>query len=149
MTVYESLVNWLNSILLELKADFNHPFSVIDLEKIPLPTDYPGIDFQAGGIFSSPNDISSELIGGQTKYTAFKSFFIRRNFKEFSSRLENEAFFQKLASKIHDRNLDSNFPQDDRDWKSITINAGVYPSTRDEASTYADYLIPLKLVYIE
>jgi len=150
MTVYESVVdNFLNPILLELKAEFNNPFVILDLEKIPLPTDYPGIDFQAGGIFSSPNDISSELIGGQTKRTDFKSFYLRRPFKEFSSRLENESFFEKLAKSIHERNLDSNFPQDGRQWHSIQINAGIYPSQRDTAELWADYLIPLKLVYVE
>jgi len=149
MTVYESITSWLNSILLELKTEFNNPFVILDLEKIPLPTDYPGIDFQAGGIFSSPNDISSELMGGQTKRTDFKSFYLRRPFKEFSSRLENEAFFQKLAKSIHERNLDSNFPQDGRQWHRIEVNSGWYPAQRDEASNFADYLVNLKLVYIE
>ncbi len=93
--------------------------------------------------------MTTELMGGQTKYTAFKSFFIRRPFKEFSSRLENENFFEKLSKKIRDRNLDSQMPVDGRDWKSITINAGIYPAQRDESSTVADYLVPLKLIYIE
>jgi hypothetical protein len=147
-TVYESIANWLNSILLELRSEFPHPYTVLDVEKIPLPTDYPGIEFQAGGIFSSPNDMTAELMGGQVEHTDFKSFYLRRPFNEFSSRLENEAFFERLKQKIHERNLDWNMPVDGRDWKSISINAGVYPAQRDEAGSVADYLIPLKLIYI-
>ena len=149
MSVYVSIVSWLNSILLELKDEFPHPFTIIDLEKIPLPSDYPQIDFQAAGLFSSPNDLTTELMGGQVKHTDFKSFYLRRPFKEFSSRLENENFFEKLAKKIHERNLDSNFPHDGRWWSAIKINAGTYPAQRDEASLFADYLIPLKLIYLD
>jgi len=148
-TVYESIVSWLSEILNEIRNEFSHPFTIIDLEKIPLPTDYPQIDFQAAGLFSSPNDLTTTLIGGQVKHTDFKSFFLRKKFKEFDSRLENEAFFQKLASKINERNLDGKMPVDGRDWKSISINAGVYPAQRDESGQWADYLIPLRLVYIE
>ena len=149
MTVYESIVGWLSDIINELKAEFNHPFCVIDPEKIPLPTDYPGLDFQAGGIFSSPNDISSVLMGGQTKRTDFKSFYLRKKFKLADSRKENEKFFEKLARKIHERNLDYNLPKDGRDWKEISINAGIYVAQRDTAGEFADYLCPLKLVYVE
>jgi len=149
MTVYESVTKFINDILLELRNEFPHPFTIIDLEKIPLPTDYPGIDFQAAGLFSSPNDLTSTLNGGQVKHTDFKSFYIRRPFKELPSRVENEAFFERLAKKIHDRNLDCNMPVDGRGWRSITINAGAYPAQRDESGKWADYLIPLKLVYVE
>jgi len=149
MTVYESIASWLNSILVELRNEFPHPFTIIDLEKIPLPTDYPGIDFQAAGLFSSPNDLTSPLIGGQVKHTDYKSHYIRRPFKEFSSRLENEQFFCRLQAKIHERNLDSDMPQDGRGWKSIQVNAGIYPANTDTASLWSDYLVPLRLVYIE
>jgi hypothetical protein len=149
MSVYETIRDWLNEILLELQNEFPHPYTILDVNNIPLPTDYSGTDFQAAGLFSSPNDISSELMGGQTKRTDFKSFFIRRPFKEFSSRLENESFFEKLSKKIHERNLDNNFPADGRWWSSIKINAGIYPAQRDAANQFADYLIPLRLVYIE
>jgi len=148
MTVYESIESWLNSILLELRNEFPHPYTMIDVNNIPLPTDHPGIDFQAAGLFSSPNDLTTELMGGQVKHTDFKSFYLRRPFGEFDSRLENESFFEKLGQKIHEKNLDGNFPKDGRDWRSIEINAGIYPAQRDEANRYADYLIPLKLVYV-
>jgi len=150
MTVYESIVNqFLNPILLELRNEFPHPFTIIDINNVPLPSDYPGIDFQAAGIFSSPNDLTSTLMGGQVKHIDFKSFYLRRPFGEHQSRKENEAFFERFARKIHERNLDSDMPQDGRDWKSITINAGIYPAQRDEANRWADYLVPLRLVYIE
>jgi len=153
MTVYESVVTWLGSILLELQNEFPHPFSIIEPDRIPLPNDYPRSegfpDFQAGGLFSSPNDMTTTLMGGQVKHTDFKSFYLRRPFKLVDSRKENENFFEKLAKSIHDRNLDGNLPQDGRQWKSIEINAGIYPAQRDAAETYADYLCPLKLVYVE
>jgi len=149
MTVYESAQSWLTEIINELKAEFNHPFVMIDVNNIPLPTDYPGYDFQAAGLFSSPNDMTTELIGGQKKHTDFKSFFLRRPFKEFSQRLQNEQFFEKFANKIHERNLDSDFPKDGRSWKSISINAGIYPANTDTASQWSDYLVPLKLVYTD
>ena len=149
MTVYESVQSWLSEIINELKAEFNHPFTAIDVNHIPLPTEYQGVDFQAAGLFSSPNDSTSMLIGGQVKHVDYKSFFLRRPFKEAETRQENEKFFERLAKKISERNLDYSLPKDGRDWKSIEINAGVYPAQRDEASLWADYLVPLKLVYIE
>jgi len=148
-TVYNSIVSWLNSILSDLRDEFPHPFTAIDANNIPLPSDYPGTEFQAAGLFSSPNDIASNLIGGQVKHTSFKSFYLRRPFKLADMRQENEAFFERLSSKIHERNLDYIMPQDGRDWQSITVNSGWYPAQRDAANAYADYLIPLRLVYIE
>jgi len=149
MTVYKSIAQWLNLILLELKEEFSHPFTAIEPENIPLPADYSGLDFQAAGLFSSPNDITTTLIAGQIKHTDFKNFYLRKPFKEVDMRKENEEFFEKLARKIHERNLDSDFPDDGREWRSISINAGIYPAQRDEANKYADYLIPLRLVYID
>jgi len=148
-SVYQSIAEWLNSILLELLEEFPHPYTVIDVENIPLPSEYPGLDFQAAGLFSSPNDMTTVLMGGQVRHTAFKSFYLRRPFNKFETRAENEAFFEKLARKIHDRNLDWNMPKDNRDWKSISVNAGIYPAQRDEANLWSDYLIPLRLEYTE
>jgi len=149
MTVYESIEKWLKSILLELRGEFPHPFTMIDANKIPLPADHAGINFQAAGLFSSPNDSTDALNGGQVRHTDFKSFYVRRPFNEFKSRLENEKFFERLAEKIHDRNLDYIMPDDGRDWKSISINAGVYPAQIDTAGSWADYLIPLRLEYTQ
>ena len=153
MSVYESVTQWLNSILLELKDEFPHPFTILEPDRIPLPEDYPRSegfpDFTAGGIFSSPNDMTTTLIGGQVKHTKFKSIYIRKRFKLVDSRIDNEKFFEKLARKIHERNLDYNLPKDGRDWKEISVNSGIYPSARDEANVWADYLVNLKLVYIE
>jgi len=152
-SVYEIITQWLNSILLELKDEFPHPFTILEPDRIPLPEDYPRSegfpDFTAGGIFSSPNDMTTTLMGGQVKHTKFKSIYIRKRFKLVDSRKDNEKFFEKLARKIRDRNLDSDFPRDGRDWKEISVNAGIYPSQRDSAEEFADYLCPLKLVYIE
>jgi hypothetical protein len=149
MTIYESITAYLNDILLELRNKFIHPFTIIDVENIPLPSDYPGFEFRAGGIFSSPNDITTELMGGQVKHTEFKSFYLRRAFNEFASRIENERFFERFRETIHEKNLDCDFPKDGRSWKEISINAGIYPPQRDTASQWTDYLITFKLVYIE
>jgi hypothetical protein len=148
-SVYESIVSWINPILLELRNEFPHPFTIVDVENMPLPSDYPGIDFQAGGIFSSPNDQTFPQTAGSVRHVDFKSFYLRRPMNEFAQRLQNEAFFERLASKIRERNLDSAMPQDGRSWKSITINAGTYPSMRDEAGRWADYLVSLRLEYTE
>jgi len=93
-------------------------------------------------------DITTTLMGGQVKHIEFKSFYIRRPFEKTEKRQENEYFFERLAKKIHERNLDSEYPKDDRSWNSITINAGIFPSQRDEANLYADYLVSLKLIYL-
>lgn len=143
MTVYESLVNWLNQILQDPKNNFPSVFTVIDLEVIP---DWR--EHENAGIFSSPNDLSTPLIAGQVKHTDFKSFYLRRPFKEFANRLENEAFFEKFKGCIHEKNLDCIMPEDGREWIKIELNGGIYPAQRQADSGYADYLVPLKLVYM-
>ena len=152
-SVYETITKWIGSILNELQNEFPHPYSILEPDRIPLPEDYPRSegfpDFTAGGIFSSPNDMTTTLMGGQVKHIEFKSFYLRRKFKLVDSRKENEKFFERLARKIHERNLDYNLPKDDRDWKEISVNSGWYPAQRDTAETWADYLVNLKLVYIE
>jgi hypothetical protein len=144
MTVYESLVNWLNEILQDPKNNFPNVYTVIDLEMIP---DWR--EFENAGIFSSPNDLSAPLIAGKIKHTDFKSFYLRRSFKEFTNRLENETFFEKFKACFHEKNLDCIMPEDGREWASIELNGGIYPAQRQENNEYADYLVPLKLVYIE
>jgi hypothetical protein len=146
-SIYKSIEEWIRSILVELMSEFPHPYSILDLEHIPLPAEHNGYEFQAGGIFSSPNDITVELIGGQVKHEDFKTFYLRRPFVNPELRQENEAFLERLKEKIHERNLDYNMPKDGRDWKSIEINAGIYPALKAENNEYADYLIPLRLVY--
>jgi hypothetical protein len=149
MTVYQTIVEWLNQILLELRNEFPHPFISIEPEMIPLEGTYgQGVEFQAGGIFSSLNDISTTLIGGQVKHTEFKSFYLRRPFNEYDSWLENERFFERLREIIHEKNLDRAMPVDGRQWKEISINAGIYPAQTDNGNRWADYLVLLRLIYI-
>jgi len=62
--------------------------------------------------------------------------------------LENEAFFEKFINKINERNLNGIMPKDGREWVSIEINTGIYPAQIQESDLYADYLVPLKLVFI-
>jgi RNA binding exosome subunit len=148
MTVYETIREWLNKILLELQNEFPHSFTAIEPEKIPLEGEYgQEVEFQAGGIFSSPQDITTTLMAGQVKHTEFKSFYLRRPFDECESRVENERFFERLKEIIYEKNLRWDMPEDGRKWKSIEINSGVYPANIDTASLLADYLVPLKLVY--
>ena len=144
MTVYQSLVLWLNSILTDPANSFPPSNLFIDLEVIP------NIDnADNSGIFSSPNDIAEERIAGDVKYTEFKSFYLRRTFNNFQNRLNNEAFLEKLRECIRERNQNGPMPNDGREWVSISVNAGIYPAQRDEALKHADYLVPLKLVYIQ
>jgi len=149
MTVYQSIVNWLNQILFEINTEIPNPFEIIDEENIPSPSDYPGLTFLASDIFSNPNDLTTTLIGGQVKHTEVKPFYLRRPFNEFYPRSQNESFFEKLEYKIFEKNFNGDMPSDGKDWKSIELNAGIYPAQRNEESQWADYLILLKLIYVE
>ena len=144
MTVYESLDRWITEILTDPKNDFPPMRTVTDLEAMPKKAEY-----QSAALHSSPNDTATTLLGGQVRHTVFKTFYVRRDFKERASRLENEAFFEKLKTCIYEKNLDGIMPQDGREWVSIGCNAGIYPAQRDDANDYADYLVPLRLIYIE
>ena len=144
-TVYESIAVWLTEIFNERSNGFPTGITVIDLEAIPAQTEFPGMNLS--GIFSSPNDIHTPLIGGQEKHTEFKSFYFRRNFMTTQTRMANEAFFDLLRNVIRKYNLDYIMPKDGRDWISITINGGIYPAQRQENNAFADYLIPLRLEY--
>ena len=143
-TVYESIVIWLNSILQNPINSFPSTALVIDLETIPNWT-----EFQNAGIFSSPNDIATELLAGNVKHTEFKSFYLRMSFGDFQNRLKNETFLEKLRQCIHERNQSGPMPIDGREWVSININAGIYPAQRAENNLWAEYLVPLKLVYVQ
>jgi hypothetical protein len=143
MTIYDSLQIWLTSIINDIRQIMPSPFVVIDLENIP---EFPNL--QNSGLFSSPNDIHDPLMAGQVKHTEFKSFYLRRPFLNTDIREENEKFFDELRKRIYNRNLDWVMPNDGREWISIEINAGIYPAQRDDGDRFADYLVPLKLVYI-
>ena len=144
MTVYESLVRWINEILTDPQNNFPPVRTVTDIEAMPnIP------ESQNAALYSSPNDTQTQLSGGQVKHTAYKTFYIRRDFKERASRLENEVFVENLKRCIYEKNLDGIMPDDGRGWESIECNAGIYPAQRHENDDYADYLVPLKLVYVE
>jgi hypothetical protein len=143
MTVYESLVQWLNDILIDPENCFPSIYKVIDLEMIPNWTEY-----QNAGLFSSPNDIHTSLIGGQQRHTEFRSFYLRLPFSEFTERLRNEVFFEKFRDYIYEKDLDGQFPKDGRDWESIKCNAGISPAQKAEDNSFVDYLVALKLVYV-
>ncbi|MCL2879045.1 MAG: hypothetical protein FWF29_02255 [Treponema sp.] len=143
MTVYESLVQWLNGILTDPKNGFPVASTVIDLEMIPNWQEY-----QNAGLFSSPNDIHTPLIGGQVKYIEFKSFYLRLPFNEFQERLNNEVFLEKFRECINWGTLRGALPRDNREWFEISCTTGIYPAQRQENNQYADYLIPLRVVYI-
>jgi len=143
MTVYETVQQWLTEIINEFLKEFSAPFAVINLEQIP-----ERIEYQNAELFSDTNDIHTRRIAGDTKHTEFKSFYLRRPFSEFGSRLENEAFFEKIKNRINERNLNGIMPRDGREWVSIEINTGIYPVQIQETDLYADYLVPLKLVFI-
>jgi len=138
MTVFQSVHGWLTDLL-----SFQTVWTFIDLEKIPNDP-----RFDNAGIFSSPNDIHTQLMGGQVRHTEFKSFYLRRPFSQFNERLSNETFIEKLRGLVYERNLDGIMPKDGRDWVSIEVNGGIYPAQQDQAGQWADYLIPLKLVYV-
>ena len=144
MTVYESLVIWLNSILTGLKNNFPIKAAVIDLEIIP---DWQ--EFANAGLFSSPNDLQDELIAGQRKYTEFKTLYLRLPFEQYQNRLKNEIFIEEFRKSIHEKFMDGLLPKDGREWINISISSGIYPAQRQPNNQFADYLIPLRVVYIE
>ena len=142
ITVYESVArNWLTPIL----ATIEPIHVVVDLEVIP-----DWAQFGNSGLFSSPNDQHFDMMGGLQRHVEFKSFYLRRSFSDFQQRLNNETFMETLRNKIHEMNLDSNFPDDGREWISITINAGIYPAQKEVGlrGDNADYLVPLRLEYV-
>ena len=141
-TVYESLVTWLNEILTDPENEFPETLTVIDLEQIP-----NWQEFQNAGLFSSPNDIQVEYMGGQIRHTEFKSLYLRLSFKEFSERLRNETFLEKFRRCINKKALSGIMPSDGRKWLKINCNGSIYPAHRQENNEYADYLVPLAIEY--
>lgn len=143
-SVYQSLVIWLNNIITDEKNGFPPKSLFIDLETIGNVA-----NAENAGIFSSPNDLQSPLMAGSVKHTEFKSFYLRMPFNNFQNRLSNEAYLEKLRKCIYMKNLDGIRIKDGRKWLSISVNAGIYPTTRADNMSTAEYLCPLKLVYIE
>ena len=141
ISVYESIARWL---MFDVLSQIQPTHVVVDAETIP-----NWAQFENAGIFASPNDFSTTLMGGQTKNTEFKSFYIKRRFNSEQNRQDNEVFKEKLMRIIREKNLNYEMPNDGRDWISIEVNAGIYPAQRQEDSSFADYLIPLKLEYID
>ena len=139
LTVFESVYWWLIDII-----SFQEVWTVIDLENIPNWT-----QFLNGALFSSPNDIHTPLLAGNWKHTEFKSLYLRRPFSEFQERLSNEVFLEKITELLREKNENGIMPNDHREWISISINAGIYPAQRDEGMRFADYLVNLKLEYIQ
>ena len=140
ITVYESIARfWLTPLL----ATIEPTHTVIEIENIP---DFA--QFNNAGLFSSPNDIHTQMLGGQVKHIEFKSFYLRRGFRDNAARQNNEAFMEALRAKIYDMNMNYDLPVDGREWISIAINGGIYPSFRHENLSFADYLVPLRLEYI-
>jgi hypothetical protein len=143
MTVYESLANWLNDILNDPKNEFPENMeTVIDLETLPESSEH-----QNTALFSSPNDIQEQMLGGQVRKTVFKIWYIKKPFKERPDRLENERFFEKLRKAIYKKNLSGAMPKDGRKWRSVEYQGGIYPAQRQENEDYAVYPVNIKLIY--
>ena len=140
ITVYESIArNWLTPLL----ATIEEGHIVIEVENIP---DFA--QFINAGLFSSPNDQHFDTMVGRQRHIEFKSFYIRRPFRDFPQRLSNEAYMEAVRDLIFQTDLNSDLPKDGREWISIRINGGIYPAQRQENMQWADYLIPLRLEYI-
>ena len=151
MTVHQSIAAWLNGILTDSENGFPPSINVIDIENIPEIEKVPG---QQGGssnsgLFSSPNDIHSQLLDGRTKHTIFRSWYLRMDILSAKERERNEEYFEKLRECIDLSVMRGDYPDDGRGWLGIAINGGVYPAQRDSGGSRADYLVPLKLVFIK
>jgi hypothetical protein len=152
MTVYQSLAKWLHGIFDDPANGFEPGLGVkvIDLALVPsLKTDFPDVRFQETALFSSPNDQHVQMVGGQYRHTEFKTWYLVRRFGGFEDRLSTEAFLEKIRRAIQRTTLKGIMPDDDRQWKSIEVNGGMFPSTKSPDNTMAVYQIPLKIEYIE
>jgi len=139
ISVYESITNWLSDILTQILPDY----TVIETENV---TNW--LQFGNSALLNSPNEIVTPLMGGQRKHTEFKTFFLKRQLQDSDERKDYEVIKDKLMDIIYNKNINYEFPDDGRDWKEISLNGGIYPVQKDENNNYADYMIPLKLIFI-
>jgi len=143
ITINESVLdNFLLPILNELGVKYNQEFNLLDIDLIP-ESEWINSKF-----YSNPNNIHTPLVGGQVRYTEYKTFYIRLHFNNDSLRHQKEAFFDEFKEIIHKKNLNYEMPQDGRDWKEISINGGVYPIKKQTDNSFIDYLIPIRIIYI-
>ena len=147
MTVYESLAVWLNDILSDPQNEFSPVPVVIDLELVPNFKASNG--WQDTALFSNPNDLHFPMNGGQTRHVVTKTWYIKRDFLEFPSRLETERFMERLRKAIHKKALGAQYPNDGRTWRKISVEGGVFPYQRAENLSEAIYQVTLRLEYIE
>jgi len=149
MTVYESLANWLNEILVNPENEFPPKITVIDQDVISeAKKDFPDLDIMDTGLFSNPNDSQTALLSGRVRHEDYKTWYIKRDFLGFPDRLTNEAFFEKLRNRIHLKNLRGQYPQDnDRKWRGVSYQGGIFVTQRAENNEYAIYQVNLKIVY--
>jgi len=143
MTIFESLSMWIWGILTDPSNELPGQYNIF-AEVLP---DQVGVENTA--LFSNPNDIQTPLNGGQIKNESYKTFYIRKDFLEQQTRMNNEAFFEKLRKCIHMKNLRARYPSDGRKWREISYQGGCFVTQRAENNEYAIYQINLKLVYLE
>ena len=144
MTVFESLATWLWEILTDPANGFQKGEYIVDSEALP---EWQGVINAA--IFSNPSDIQRPTLGGRIRHESFKTFFARRNFIDLQTRMDNEAFFEKLRNCIYKKNLRAIHPQDGRKWREISYHGGVLVTQRAENNEHAIYQINLKLSFEE
>ena len=143
MTIFESLSTWIWDILTDPANEFPGQYNIF-AEVLP---DQTGAENTA--LFSNPNDIQTPLNGGQVKNESYKTFYIRKNFLEQQTRMNNEVFFEKLRKCIHMKNLRAVYPQDGRKWRGIYYQGGIFVTQREPNNEHAIYQVNLKLVYEE
>ena len=151
MTVYESIEKWLVAILADPENGFpEDAVTIVELEMVPnFRKTHPDLSVQDTALFSSPNDQSAEMLGGQCRRIEFKTWLLWRRFGESEDRIANEAFLEKVRRAIRRTALHGIFPQDGRRWRRIQVNGGMFPSAKSADNTSAVYQIPLKIEYVE
>jgi len=153
MTVYQSLAVWLNDIFTDPDNNFPPNMTVIiDAEIIPgLRQDFPGLELQESALFSNPNDQHKEMLGGQHRHIEFKTWYLVRRFGEWEERLSNEAFLENIRRCIKRTTQRGIMPPqtENRQWRKIEINGGMFPSAKSADNASAVYQIPLKIEYVE
>jgi hypothetical protein len=143
MTVFESVKAWLEEILSNPENGFEGVYW-IDAEVLPA-----NVRLQNAALYSSPNDMVTERLGGDHRHVDFKTLYFKKDFKEHEIRVSNEVFFEKLRSRIMEKNMEGIMPGDGREWVSIKHTGPAYPSQKQENLDEAIYQVNLRLEYIE
>jgi hypothetical protein len=116
---------------------------IVNSEELP-----EGVIFEHAAIMGGANDNIAPLMGGQFRFTSYKTLYVRCAFGGESDRDKNEEFFSQLSRGIRYRTLRGDVPVGiGRSWKSVEPIGTAYLAYRGNES--AVYALSLKVIYQE